>query len=77
MLSDFEKNGYVLLNVENKSIFDEFNAALGALIIHYCRVEGIHVDANDIFHKGYMFLDGKNHDRIHEIYNVLRNSDVL
>jgi len=77
MLSEFEKNGYILLNVENKSVLDEFNAALESLIRHYCHAEGIQIDAKDIFHKGYLLLDKKNHDRIHEIYNILRNSNVL
>jgi ectoine hydroxylase-related dioxygenase (phytanoyl-CoA dioxygenase family) len=77
MLSEFRKNGYVLLNVENKKAFGKFNASLESLIKHYCRIEAIQIDDGDYFHNGYKLLDKKNHNRIHDIYNILRNSNVI
>ncbi len=76
MLNDYKENGFVILK---SAISDDnlknFNEGLEFLLKKECNDLG--KTFSDYYNDGFMWLDKNNHDKIHKIYNTLRNSDLL
>ena len=76
MLNKYKENGFIILkSVITDNNLKHFNEGLELLLKKECNDLG--KTFSDYYNDGFMWLDKNNHDKIHNIYNVLRNSDLL
>ncbi len=74
ILEEYKKNGFIIVDINDNSLLENFNKGLRYLLNDACNRNSMKND--DIFHKAFIELDRINHDEIHFIYNVIRNSNI-